>query len=127
MNEKFIRKVLKFVFGCMDLGTQEDAAKLTKSQQNIRTYMLGDPVVVDMQQRLVAVAKASVRHVFSSDMQQRLVRPGTMPVSSTDVAPPPQPPYPPQPDLLPAILGPSFPVDHRKHVDETSSDEDSRL
>ena len=41
MNEKFTRKVLKSAFGCMDLGTEKDAAKLTKLQNKVKTGLGG--------------------------------------------------------------------------------------
>ena len=103
MNEKFKERVLQAAFRCMDLGTHEDAAKLSKSQRRIRNYMLSTPVVQDMQDRLLKIATRHMREDLSSDVQRRLA-PQNMPGSSTDVAPPPQPPYPPQPDELPPLL-----------------------
>ena len=112
MTEQFTFTVLEFAFGCMNLGTDEDAARLSKKQRRIRYYMMSSPVVRDMQKILVTLAKSQMHEALSSDVQQRLAPPN-MPGSSTDVAPPPQPPYPAQPDELPPLLGPLVPHDHR--------------
>ena len=57
MSEKFTHRVLQSAFGCMDLGTEADAAKLSKNQRRIRNYMLLTTVVKDMQGRLVTIVK----------------------------------------------------------------------
>ena len=116
MQPKFTMQVLRAAFGCMDMGTEVQAKSLGPVHKKIRYEMLSDPVVINMQKRIRDLATHS--------------RAG----SSTDAAPPPQPPFPPQPDL-PTPFPPqpdSLPVDHthrvlRKHMEETSSDEDSRM
>ena len=137
MQEKFTRQVLRAAFGCMDLGTDREAKSLGPAQRKIRYDMQKDPFVVNTQRKLVDLAKRRHGLVISTDNQQRIVRPGSRAGSSTDVAPPPQPllppqpalptPFPPQPDLLPEMLTLSAPRVLRRHMGETSSDEDSRM
>ena len=77
--------------------------------------MLQDPIVMNVRRKIHEMATYSGAG------------------SSTDAAPPPQPPFPPQPDLptptppQPVSLPMEHTMEHTKHMDETSSDENSRM
>ena len=46
-QEKFTRQVLRAAFGCMDLGTDEEAKRLGPAHRKIRYNMQKDPFVVN--------------------------------------------------------------------------------
>ena len=84
MDEKFTQRILQACFACMNMGTDEDAKRLSKPQKKIR-YSMMSPVVRDFREKLVRIARQS------------------MAGSSIGGVPPPPPPYPSQPDELPTI------------------------
>ena len=103
-------RVLSAAFGCMDMGTDVQAVSVGPAHKKIRSKMLQDPIATRVRRRILEMAHGGAG-------------------SSTD---PPQPPYPPQPDLPTPPQPLSLPLEHvhrvpSKHIEETSSDEGSRM
>ena len=84
MTEKFMRRIIKTIFACMDL--EPKGVKFSAKQNKVLYHMMSDPVVREFRQRLVDVAN-------------RAQAVPAMAGSSADASPPPQPPWPQQPPL----------------------------
>ena len=48
MRQKFTMQVLRAAFGCMDMGTDEQARSLGPAHRRVRYQMLNDPDVISM-------------------------------------------------------------------------------